>query len=167
MCLVVDTNIHRETIRTNLYHKTPKPLVATENLLVFKWIVKKRFGSCYGYDTYVDITPFMGKMVFFDKNGVATLESEMENGFPFTFDIQIEGDVVLYKINKGIHSYRCDNLDTDSPFSPNHNYAIIPKGSLYYIGQEYDVVSDKLIIFDSKKALEDYEKENGKAVVLA
>lgn len=52
------------------------------------------------------------------------------------------------KILKGIHAYRKDIVVLEGSYHKMHK-AIIPKGSLYYIGENIDIVSTKLIIFEN------------------
>ena len=52
------------------------------------------------------------------------------------------------EIHKGIHAYR--KKIPSFPYSRFHK-AIIPRGSLYYIGMHLDIVSTKLIIFENDK----------------
>ena len=40
------------------------------------------------------------------------------------------------------------------------HWAIIPKSSKYYIGVDYDVVSDNLIVFRTREDFRKYKKEH-------
>ena len=91
--------------------------------------------------------------------------------FPITF---IYGMCILnavlekeknFYVNIGIHSFskekRCDN--TCSIFIENEmkkHWAVIPKGSEYFVGIDDDIVSDNLIIFNTREDFEKYESKN-------
>ena len=48
------------------------------------------------------------------------------------------------RVEEGIHSY------VEKRFTPGMHYAIIPKGTKFFIGCGGDVVSEKLIIYKKK-----------------
>ena len=99
-------------------------LIATQDIRCYKWLIKR---SSFLF------TPFKDELIVF-KNGIAVQETDN-----FTYDL--DGD-----INKGIHSFqkRVDRI------IGRRYYSIIPKGTQYYIGDENDLVSLKLIIFKNR-----------------
>ena len=70
-------------------------------------------------------------------------------------------------INEGLHSYYCfhfplalgeyTNQFIKYPVYSNHNLAVmyklavIPKGSRYFVGSHFDIVSDKLVVYETRK----------------
>lgn len=118
MCLVID--LYR--------HPTLKPFVAKYDIPVKKLLTKDRRGNYF--------TLYRGYSVIFS-NGIATLEACLEK----PKKVSIQGHF-NYIINEGIHSWR------SNPGCYIINNAIIPKGTLYYIGRDNDIVSEKLIIYE-------------------
>ena len=127
MCLIVKKR----------WHKDGKPLIAEENIPVFKVLRK---------DTRRGLeTPFFEYPIVF-KDGKAILESELVGFEPRRYNDS-------YTCYKGIHA--C--LDRLSSIAlkrrcPGGNglvyKAIIPKGTQYLIGINGDIVSTKMIIFN-------------------
>lgn len=136
MCLYIHPRYHKKNI-FNHY----KPLVAKENILVYKWL--HRIGDVY-------ITPFLYERVPLSC-GQALLSVKKFKVIYFS------GDIV--SVNQGIHAKTVnekhldkDDLDGIKRFAEEH-LAVIPKGARFYIGDEQDVVSDRLFIYESA---EDY-----------
>lgn len=122
MCLRINSQIH-----PNL-----QPLVAEEDIMVFKVLEHKK---------YEWKTPYRNKRVFFFF-GKAKLHAKLN----------VENDEY---VDKGIHSclrsstaasILLSNCDDGKVFT-----AIIPKGAEYFIGRWGDVVSNKLIIYKTTK----------------
>lgn len=73
------------------------------------------------------------------------------------------GKRTSWEVNQGIHSVTCMNK---YEFSKNHNvfikwhYAVIPKGTNFFIGDYDDVVSERLLVFETKECYEEYCKNN-------
>lgn len=116
-------------------------LTAKTDILVYK---------CLDFDGDIYCTPFRYMPVEFN-NGRVELKSEL---------IKIGKDCVEI----GIHSYfnKNDAITISRSFHANSgtsmHYAIIPKGSRYYVGKVNDIASTKLIIFRTKKSFDTYCK---------
>ena len=133
MCLIVK----------NKWHKDGKPLIAEKNLPVFKVLHKD---IRRGLETPV----FEYPIVFTD--GKATMESEL-------FVVKSICEKNLYLCYNGIHAYlnRLSSRELRWKFTRRNTSvykAIIPKGAEYLIGNNGDIVSTKMIIFDKRR----YEK---------
>ena len=129
MCLIVKKK----------WHKDGKPLIAKEDIPVFKVLHKN---GRRGLETPVRGYP----IVFID--GKATMESEL-------FAVKAIGSKNLYLCYRGIHAYlnrlTSRALRWDYPRRNTFIYkAIIPKGAEYLIGVTGDIVSTKMIIFDKR-----------------
>ncbi len=144
MCLVINKKFHKSWLFSR-----PKPLVAKTNIPVFKILLPIR--NLY-------ITPFQRARVFFDADGVA-------EGKKTALGLQhrrFEGES-WWEVNEGYHSYT-NSIDgkaalVDTPSGSIFN-AVIPKGSLYYIGENGDVVSDQLVILSHQYNGEGYDFYN-------
>lgn len=116
-------------------------LTAKTDILVYK---------CLDFDGSIYCTPFRYMPVEFN-NGRVELKSPLE---------KIGKD----RVEIGIHSYFNKNnaIATSRQFHANTgtsmHYAIIPKGSSYYIGKDDDTASERLIIFRTKKSFDTYCK---------
>jgi len=129
-----------------------EPHVAEKPILVHK-MLEDYFEGCVRKN-YKNIkeTPFQSKRVVF-KRGRTTLESDLFVQKHYGHDV----------IDIGIHSYQLLSvanekkkmLDPFDVWGCEIYYAVIPKGSTYYLGEYCEVASDKLIIFQTK---EDFEK---------
>lgn len=98
-------------------------LIATKDIRCYKWLKNRNS---------ILLTPFQEKPVVF-KNGIAVQETDNFSYGTFGF------------IYKGIHSYQIWDYVYNGCY-----YSIIPKGTQYYIGNNNDLVSLKLIIFKNK-----------------
>jgi len=136
MCLSVNLDYHK--VKNN----KPIALVAKQSILVYKVleIEDKHYRTPYEYMA----------INFDDEYGMF---------FYKTTRFSIDGHKCTYFVSKGIHSYidfdeanytnaRLKNLcDSNS----NIYYAIIPKGSKFYIGRYFeDIVSSNLVVFKNK-----------------
>lgn len=125
---------------------------AETDLLVFKCL--DHYDSLY--QKKVLCTPYQYTPIEFDGNGMCIIESEIEKTrFCNT-----------YAIIRGVHAYymRWKGVLIAGLFKETKmrcHWAIIPKGSEYYIGDEQCIVSNKLIIFKSKVAFDKYKKSAG------
>ena len=121
---------------------------AEQDILVYKCLDICGKGYC---------TPFQYMPIEFN-SGVKELwmpKAEMKR----------ESDGGRWVVNRGFHAYR----DMYKAFHIANDfvryngtsvyYALIPKGSDYYIGGDEDIVSTELIIFETEKAFEKYVKE--------
>ena len=121
--------------------------------------------KCLDYNRSYDMysTPFQFMRVEFDKNGKFAFEMDADllNDFP-----GVCGKVVCKMVEKGMHAYRAkaaaDIISAKflKDDGTKTHYAVIPKGSYYYIGNKCDIVSNRMIIFKRKKDFDAYAKEN-------
>lgn len=135
MCLCIQNFFHPYDDKSGVR----KPIVAKENILVFKVITAL---------TTTYHTPYQIFVIHF-KNGVYNYKTtRMQIG---EFDTQ--GGYLPNCVTKGIHAWidekhaeRCaGQYSNDRVF-----YCVIPKGAKFYIGDNFDVVSNKLIVYEHK-----------------
>lgn len=127
MCLVVK----------NRWHKDGKPLIAEENLPVFKVLRKDERRGLE--------TPFYEYPIAFS-DGKAVMKSALAVLEPRSYNDS-------YICYKGIHACltRLSSRALACKCPDGSVYkAIIPKGAQYLIGINGDIVSTKMIIFDKK-----------------
>ena len=130
MCLVVEKRIRKK--------------IAETDILVYKCLEKKN-GNYY--------TPFQNVNIFFD-NGKCVMEK-----IPNIVPKRVNG---RREIEKGLHSfYKKTPANTLSAYFPRTEiyYAMIPKGSEYYIGINGEIVSNNLIVFETQKDYQKYKKK--------
>lgn len=116
----------------------------------------KHYKYVNGYPTEFEVyqTPFQFVQVKF-KDG-QLLQKASGNGAHL-------GKRKSWEVNQGIHSVTCR---TRYEFLKSHrtvtkwHYAVIPKGTNFFIGDSDDVVSEKLLVFETAKDYEDYCKNN-------
>ena len=145
MCLSVNLDFHK--VKNN----KPIALVAKQSILVYK-VLEVKNNHYY--------TPYMLKAVNFDD----------EYGMFFYKTTRFSIDRVRffdqgreyreYNVSRGIHSYvdlakaNCtkNRIQVYCCLNaiPNIHYAIIPKGSKFYIGTEGDIVSSNLVVFENE-----------------
>ena len=145
MCLSVNLDFHK------VKNDKPIALIAKQSILVYKVLEVK---NKHYY------TPYMLKSVNFDD----------EYGMFFYKTTRFSIDRVRffdqgheyreYNVSKGIHSHidlakaNCTisylKILCDLIAIPNIHYAIIPKGSKFYIGTEGDIVSSNLVVFENE-----------------
>ena len=134
MCLYIHPRYHKKNI-FNRY----KPLVAKEDILVYKWL--HPIGSIY-------ITPFLYERVLFSC-GQALLSVKK-------FKVFYKSSC-LSSVKQGIHAKTVSEKHLDEEYLhgikeiAKEHLAVIPRGARFYIGDEQDVVSDKLFIYESKQ----------------
>lgn len=137
MCLVVEKGIRKKIAKTDI--------------LVYKCLDKKN-GNYY--------TPFQNVNIFFD-NGECVME-KIPNIVPKRVDGHRE-------IGKGLHSfYKKRPANTLITYFPQTKiyYAIIPKGSEYYIGTNGEIVSNNLMVFETKEDYQKYKKKAEKICII-
>lgn len=150
MCLRVNKEIHSEYIKVKHYYngltKIPKPLVAKTNIVAIKKL------SLDKDDNYH--TPFMCKNVTFN-NGIVTLESDVKEGFR----VEKSAWYDTYDVANGIHSF----IERDRCMWSREKLfvSIIPKGSKYYLGEDGDLVSEKLIVFETQEDFDKFIRHKG------
>ena len=145
MCLSVNLNFHK------VKNDKPIALVAKQSILVYKILEVKN--NHYR-------TPYMNKAVNFDDEyGMffyKTTRFSIDRVLPFYNQGREHRE---YNVSRGIHSYidlakaNCANdwiRDCCLNAIPNIHYAIIPKGSKFYIGSDCDIVSSNLVVFENE-----------------
>ena len=138
MCLSVSLNFHR--VKDN----KPIALVAKQSILVYK--VLEIEGKHY-------YTPFISKGINFDDEyGMFFYKTTR-----FSINRTYYYGQYHYDVLRGIHSYfDFDKANDSSDFLnkifvvSNIHYAIIPKGSKFYIGSNCDIASSNLVVFENK-----------------
>ena len=147
MCLSVNLDYHK--VKNN----KPIALVAKQSILVYKVLEVEGKHYC---------TPFQYKTINFDdeygmffyKTTRFSIDKTclyLSNGHKCAYN--------AYNVLKGIHSYiDFDEANYTNDYikglcgsNPNIHYAIIPKGSKFYIGYHCeDIVSSNLVVFKNK-----------------
>lgn len=140
MCLIISKYIHP---KRGPYGKI-KCLVAQEDILVYKCLDCEDGEYCTPY-RYMPITFNKGKYVY--------KEVDMSEYFCC-------GRGETTSVDFGIHAYGTKNaaLATCREFHAHNgtsmHYAVIPKGSNFYIGIDEDVVSNNLIVYRQKRCFD-------------
>ena len=129
MCLTINYFIHFDNLK-NKY----KPFTAKTDLEVIK--ILGNFDGCHYY------TPFRGKKIVF-KDGKYLMKAG-GNGAHL-------GYRKSFLVNQGIHSYYNLSYAFYLNTSDCQFESVIPKGTNYFIGKNGDVVSEKLLIFETKE----------------
>ena len=137
MCLT-KSNIHAKDYS--------KPFVAEKDIIVYKAL-----DHCDIYGTKKIRTPYQNCPINF-VDGKCVMVSKLE-------------ELNKYNVGKGLHSFRNEEeIKITCAFFPEtkmtKHWAIIPKGSEYFIGKDEDVVSDNLIIFKSREYFRKYKREH-------
>jgi hypothetical protein len=130
------------------FHKKGKPLVAERSILVYK-MLERYAGKKYNNQYH---TPYMGTPINFCDEG---------DNMYFYKATRLQKDSIY--ISKGIHSFSDKKTAIDevnmynegSLYRMSMHYAVIPKGSKFFIGSDGDIVSTNLVVFKRKK---DYDK---------
>lgn len=140
MCLCIQKFFHPYDEKDGVR----KPIVAKENILVFKVITDL---------TTTYHTPYQFFVIHF-KNGVYKYKTtRMQAGKLQAGEFDTQGVYIPNCVTKGIHSWidekraerSAENYSNDRVF-----YCVIPKGAKFYIGDNFDVVSNKLIVYEHK-----------------
>lgn len=140
MCLSVNLNFHK------VKNDKPIALVAKQSILVYKMLEVKN--NHYR-------TPYMNKAVNFDDEyGMFFYKTTR-----FSINRTYFYKKYYYDVSRGIHSFfdfdKADKAKHTSDFLltlgvSNIHYAIIPKGSKFYIGSNYDIASSNLVVFENE-----------------
>ena len=136
MCLI------KSLIHKNNWHK---PFIAKNNIIVYKALDTKDDGNMH------ICTPYMNFPIIFDNGKCVMKEPRMD----------IYGDLV----ENGIHSYtteqRCKETCDDffQCTGTRRFWAVIPKGSEFFVGIDDDIVSNKLIIFKTREEFRKYKNK--------
>jgi len=139
MCLRI-SNIHKE--------KNNKPFIAKKDIIVFKAL--DHYDLFNGKKTIC--TPYQFYPIDFI-DGKCVMKS----------DLYTESDSRF--VNIGVHSFtkeeKAEKTCAGFPETKmTKHWAIIPKGSKYYIGVDNDIVSNNLIIFRTREDFRKYKKEH-------
>lgn len=137
MCLSVNLDFHK------VKNGKPIALVAKQSILVYKMLEIKN--NHYR-------TPYMSKAVNFDDEyGMFFYKTTR-----FSINRTYFYKKYHYDVSRGIHSFfDFDKAKHNSDFLltlgvSNIHYAIIPKGSKFYIGAEGDIASSNLVVFENE-----------------
>ena len=139
MCLIVEKGTNKRKAETDI--------------LVYK---------CLDCSCGLHYTPYQNFPVYF-KNGKCVMTTPH-------FSYERNGYRTIVK--EGIHSFyrkikaECVELSYNYCFGTRMHYAIIPKGTKYYIGTAGDVVSTELIIFKTEKDYNNYIKSSEKICII-
>ncbi len=136
-------------LEKSILHKDDRdnPFIAKNNIVVYKALDTKT------YDGIKNVcTPYMYRPIVFFEGKCVMHEPNME----------ICGNC----IDKGLHAYTtekrckitCDMFHDET--GTRKFWAVIPKGSKFFVGNEDDIVSDNLIIFKTREEFRKYKKEN-------
>ena len=142
MCLSVNLDFHK------VKNDKPIALVAKQSILVYKVLRIK--GEHY-------YTPFILKSINFDDEyGMFFYKTTR-----FSFDKEyLSKRNYKHFVARGIHSYfdfdiaNCAKIYFEimsgSTTTTHIHYAIIPKGSKFYIGNDCDIASSNLVVFENE-----------------
>ena len=134
MCLLTSTIYHKKDENNVI-----KCFVAQEDILVYK---------CLDCDYGQYSTPFRYMPIVFTKGKYVYNEVNM-------YEIAYCGKYSGAAINVGIHTYSTKAVAMVSKFHYSKlHYAVIPKGSNFYIGIDGDVVSNNLIVYREKRCFD-------------
>lgn len=156
MCLEINHKLHQllripignleEGIEPNGNTRYYKPIIAEEDLRVYKLLKKPIFG--------ITKTPHMKKVLWF-RRGIIRQKSKLGLGYS---SIRYHGYHGHHYVNKGIHSF-VNHLPSSRITHGEETFiAVIPKGSRLYIGRNGDAVSTELIVFRSDSVYNKYCK---------
>lgn len=128
MCLIINEN----------YHKNFKPLKAEREFAVWKIV-------CCGFKPVIFISNIY---CFRYEKG---FEYFITNKRPFSYrtksELHSRASFKYKVVDRGFHSYKTrPNLKTSARFQKIVKF-YIPKGSLYFIGTEGDIVSNRIILY--------------------
>ena len=139
MCLIVEKGTNKRKAKTDI--------------LVYKCLDNNYGNYC---------TPYMYFPVYFE-DGKYVLKVKH-------FSYNNDKKVVI--VEEGIHSFYLEwcAQDVVTTFheadGTEKHYAIIPKGANYYIGNDGDIVSTELIVFETKKDYDKYVKSSEKICII-
>lgn len=144
MCLIISKYIHPKSGKFGQINC----LVAQEDILVYKCLDCTDGEYC---------TPYREMPITFNKGKYAYKKVGMREHFYC-------GSGETTSVDFGIHSFGTKGaaIETCKMFhvqsGTSMHYAIIPKGSNFYIGIDEDVVSNNLIVYREKRTFDKYYK---------
>lgn len=147
MCLSISWS-HYDHFTKKYIAETAKCDLEVSKALVSLIGYKKVNGEKIKYNAYS--TPFQGVEVKF-KDGKC-LQKASGNGAHLTKRAH-------WAVNQGIHSV-LKKTHFRSFSNSKWYHAVIPKGTNFFLGEYDDVVSEKLLVFETDKDYEDYCKNN-------
>ena len=139
MCLVASKFYHKENSKHNV-----KCFVAKEDILVYK---------CLDCNDGEYCTPFQYMPIVFTKGKYVYNKVKMSQ----KIGCGIRKNAL---VSEGIHAYstRDKAIKVAKDFRKSNgtymHYAVIPKGSNFYIGDNADVVSNNLIVYREKRCFD-------------
>ena len=140
MCLITSNYYHKKDCNRNV-----KCFVAKEGILVYK---------CLDCEDGVYCTPFRYMPIVFTRGKYVYNKVNMDESLVYR-----EKDEGAYAYS-GIHSYRAKDkaIKVAKEFyytnGTSMHYAVIPKGSNFYVGQSDDIVSNNLIVYREKRCFD-------------
>ena len=166
MCLYIDKCVHTETMKYR-NRTLPKPFVANKDIPCVKYLIVHLLGDFLDdvklpHRIIEYVTPYYEKRVAFDKNGVAEIVTDVNSKkLPFVI-IKEDYGKIMFVVENGVHSWGKEKEATlfDKIYNHTPFKAIIPKGAMFYVGQNGDLVSNRLLIFKTEDALKQYLKDN-------
>ena len=139
MCLIISKFYHKEDNNRNV-----KCFVAKEDILVYK---------CLDCNDGEYCTPFQYMPIVFTKGKYVYNKVKMSQ----KIGCGIRKNAL---VSQGIHSYGAKDkaIKVAKDFRKSNgtymHYAVIPKGSNFYIGDNADVVSNNLIVYREKRCFD-------------
>ena len=123
-----------------------KPFIAEKDIIVYKAL---DHCDCFGNKRIC--TPYRYYPIVF-VNGKCIISSVLPRSGSLYVDFGVHAFVNEEKIKRTCHFFPETKM--------TKHWAIIPKGSKYYIGQEEDIVTNELIVFKTRKEFRKYRKEH-------
>ena len=129
------------------HHINNKPKIAYTDILVYKCLDTHTLNG-----TPQITTPYRDYPITFDENGIFTYPK-----------VRLE-KLSHEDIGQGIHAYYYDMgarqlaAKYKRDFGCKMFYAIIPKGSRYFIGLDFQIVANNMTIFKTKEEYDEYAK---------
>ena len=140
MCLITSHFYHKENSKHNV-----KCLVAKEDILVYK---------CLDCEDGVYCTPFRYMPIVFTKGKY--VYNKVNMGESVRYCKKDEGAYVY----SGVHAYITKDKaikvakEFNNTNGTSMHYAVIPKGSNFYVGQSDDIASNNLIVYREKRCFD-------------
>lgn len=155
MCLRIDQKFHYKMVHNveegNEDVKVPKWAVAKTDIVCRKRLVRNvRTGKL--------ITPYQSAEVQFDEHGVAELKSNY-NFRGLRMSVHETSNACFFDVYEGIHALR--TAEHYHPSDDEIYYAVIPRGTKFYVGTWDDIVSERLLIFKDYYAFQYYMRNKG------
>ena len=140
MCLITSKFYHKENSKHNV-----KCLVAKEDILVYK---------CLDCEDGVYCTPFRYMPIVFIRGKYVYNKVNMDESVAHR-----KKDEGAY-VYSGIHAYIAKDKaikvakEFNNTNGTSMHYAVIPKGSNFYVGQSDDIASNNLIVYREKRCFD-------------